>query len=87
MSIASKSSRVLMAAAAAALFAGGAGLAPSAAEAARDYIKCMGTNACKGQGACQTATSGCKGLNACKGQGWVPTSTVGECRDMGGTPS
>jgi hypothetical protein len=30
-----------------------------------------GVNACRGQSACNTATSSCKGLNTCKGKGYL----------------
>jgi len=73
-----------LATAAAALFISGAALtmAPSVAEAAQ--VKCVGANACKGQGACKTAKNDCKGLNACKGQGFVMTDSKADCKSMGG---
>ncbi len=49
-----------------------------------DGVKCSGINACKGQSACQTASSSCKGQNACKGQGWTEVGTASECTSKGG---
>ncbi len=37
---------------------------------ANDSVHCFGTNACKGQSDCETATNGCKTQNECKGKGW-----------------
>jgi hypothetical protein len=47
-------------------------------------VKCSGINACKGKGACSTASNGCGGQNACKGKGWIE-ATAKECKDQGGT--
>jgi hypothetical protein len=49
-------------------------------------IKCVGGNACKGQSACKTATSGsdCKGKNSCKGKGYVITADAKSCEAAGG---
>src|SRR6266436_7618369 len=49
-------------------------------------IKCVGGNACKGQSACKTATSGsdCKGKNSCKGKGYVITADAKSCEAKGG---
>ena len=47
-------------------------------------VHCMGSNACKGQSACKTASSSCKGQNACKGQGFIDM-TKAECEAAGGT--
>ncbi len=49
-----------------------------------DGVKCGGTNACKGQSACKSATNSCKGQNACKGQGWTESGTSLECNAKGG---
>jgi hypothetical protein len=49
-----------------------------------DGVKCGGTNACKGQSACKSATNSCKGQNACKGQGWTESGTSLECGAKGG---
>ncbi len=58
-----------LATAAAGLFATAGIPAVYAKEAAK--IHCDGANACKGQSACQTASSACKGQNSCKGKGWL----------------
>lgn len=82
----SKLNGVVMAAAAAALFAAGTvATVSSPAEAAG--VKCVGANACKGQSACKTASSSCKGMNACKGQGWTETSDADACAKAGGKPA
>ena len=72
---------VLIAAAAAALFA--AGTIASVAQA-QDGVKCAGVNSCKGTSACKTASSSCKGMNACKGQGWISVKDTAECTSKGG---
>jgi hypothetical protein len=64
---------------AAALFAAGTISTSAFAE-----VKCAGTNACKGQGACKTSSSACKGQNACKGQGWTQSGNSLECGQRGG---
>jgi len=43
----------------------------------------MGANACKGKGACKTATNACKGQNACKGKGFLEMSKA-ECDKVQG---
>ena len=72
-----------LAAAAAALFLAGA--APAPASAASDEVKCYGTNACKGHGACKSATNACKGQNACKGKGFTMTKDEKDCTAKGGS--
>lgn len=47
-------------------------------------VKCMGTNACKSQGACKTADNACKGQNSCKGKGVVQMSKE-DCDKAKGT--
>ena len=76
---------IALAATAAAVFAT-APLTSMAAshEAGEAQGKCVGGNACKGQSACATASTGCKGQNACKGQGFTKT-TEAECEEAGGT--
>lgn len=74
-----------LAAAAAALFAGGL-IAPTLASAADGEVRCLGANACKGQSACAGEHNSCKGQNACKGQGWINTSSAQECSAKGGKP-
>ena len=49
-------------------------------------VQCMGTNACKGKGACKTAANACKGQNACKGKGIVMMSPK-KCTAAKGTPA
>jgi hypothetical protein len=71
----------LIAAMAAGLFAAGAPLAASAGDS--DKVHCQGVNACKGKGACHSASNSCAGSNACKGKGWIVTSEK-ECKDKGG---
>jgi hypothetical protein len=77
-------SGVLLATAAAALFASGAVSAAAQEEAQEAPVHCSGINACKGQSACKTASNACKGQNSCKGQGWLPAATAEECTAMGG---
>lgn len=77
-----KSPGLLIAGAAAALFAAG-GLAPIVAYADDAMVHCMGVNACKGQADCQTANNACKGQNACKGKGFK-AMTQKACTDAGG---
>jgi hypothetical protein len=76
-----KSGATLSAAALTLAIAGG-GLVINSAQAA-EKVNCSGVNACKGQGACKTASSSCKGQNACKGQGWITTSAE-QCKAWGG---
>ena len=72
----------VIAALAAGLFATAAPIAASAADS--DKVQCQGVNACKGQSACHTASSGCAGQNSCKGKGWL-VLTEKECKAKGGT--
>lgn len=76
-----KSGSALAFAAATLLLAGGAA-APSA-HAADAKGHCMGANACKGHGACKSASNACKGQNACKGKGFVEM-TKAECEKITG---
>ena len=46
-------------------------------------VKCMGVNACAGQGGCKTADNACKGKNGCKGHGMLEMSAE-ECSKKGG---
>ena len=73
-----------LAATAAAMLMGGA-ISLTSAPASAAGIHCAGINACKGQGACKTASNSCKGQNGCKGQGWVEQSTAEACTAAGGT--
>jgi uncharacterized membrane protein len=81
-----KKSGLILAAAVGALFASSTFAAGGHGDAAADEanVKCVGGNACKGQGACKTAANSCKGQNSCKGTGWVMVKTEKECTDMGG---
>jgi hypothetical protein len=80
---------MLIAAAVASLFAGGAFADPKtpAKKDAKDtvaQVKCTGVNECKGKGACGGATHDCAGHNECKGKGWV-TLAEKDCKAKGGT--
>lgn len=77
MKISAKSGASI-AATAAALFLAGAIVSPiaNAAEEAKGH--CVGANACKGKGACKTATNACKGQNACKGKSFTE-ATAADC--------
>lgn len=83
MKINVNSGAAIAATAAALLIAGTAVSAPlqMAAEGAKGH--CMGANACKGQGACKTASNECKGLNGCKGKGFLEM-TKEECSKIEG---
>ncbi len=60
----------------------GAVAAPQAALANHhEKGQCQGANACKGKGACHTATNACAGQNACKGQSFIET-TKAECEKL-----
>jgi hypothetical protein len=74
---------IALAAGAASMFAVAPAFAADAAGA--PMVKCMGANACKGHGACKTATSSCKGQNACKGKGMMMVKSEKECMDRKGT--
>ena len=47
-------------------------------------VKCGGSNACKGQSACKSATNACKGQNACKGKGFTEQKDSAACTAAGG---
>jgi hypothetical protein len=84
MSVIRKSTGLVLAAAAATLFAAGSiSLTPS--PAAADGVKCAGVNSCKGHGECAGASNSCKGQNACKGQGWISSESAEACTGAGGT--
>ncbi len=72
----SKSASALAATAASLILAGAVSVPQASAEAAKGH--CMGANACKGHGACKSASNACKGQNACKGKGFVEM-TKAEC--------
>ena len=69
MKLNSKSGATL-AAAAATMFLAGSVVSTVSTSANAAPVKCVGTNACKGQSACKGGANSCKGLNACKGQGF-----------------
>lgn len=80
MTTAKKITGVLLAAAAAGMFA----TAPVAQAAKHEgKVMCEGVNACKGQSACKTATNACKAQNACKGKGAMEMS-MADCTAKGG---
>jgi len=80
MMTAKKITGVLLAAAAAGMFA----TAPVAHAAKHEgKVMCEGVNGCKGQGACKTAANACKGMNGCKGKG-VMEMSMADCTAKGG---
>ena len=84
MKMSAKSGAALAAAAAGLLVAGASISTSYAADAAMDAKgHCMGANACKGTGACKTATNACKGQNACKGHGFTE-ATKADCEKIQG---
>jgi hypothetical protein len=75
---------LLLASAAAALFASGVTLAAEgSAGAAEAKVHCGGVNQCKGKSDCATASNGCAGQNSCKGKGFKDMSKA-ECEKAGG---
>jgi hypothetical protein len=74
----------LLATAVALAFTGSAFAADASPSAQKPQLKCLGANACKGQSACQTATSDCMGKNSCKGKGYIVTSDAKTCEAKGG---
>ena len=89
MTISKKTSGMMLATAAAALFTSGCATQKThhdhdhgTADAGK--VSCGGINACKGQSACKTATNSCGGQNGCKGQGLLKT-TQADCEAKGGT--
>jgi uncharacterized membrane protein len=77
----SKSNAMLAAAALTLALSGSLMTAPSAEAASK--VKCYGVNSCKGQSACNTASSSCAGKNSCKGKGWL-SLTKAQCKTQGG---
>ena len=75
----------ILAATAAAFFLAAPVMTAGTVEAAQ--VKCVGGNACRGQGACKTATNACKGQSASKGQGFNLTESAEACTKAGGKPS
>ncbi len=84
MKIDVNSGAAIAAAAAALLIAGTAISAPMQLAAGDAKGHCMGANACKGKGACKTASNACAGQNACKGKGFLEM-TKEECAKIEGT--
>ena len=74
---------ILIATAAATLFASGAVKARAEDKAGADKVKCTGINECKGKGACAGAGGSCAGQNACKGKGMVVVPKA-ECEQKHG---
>jgi hypothetical protein len=72
-----------IAAAAATLLIAGAAISAPMQMAAGEIGHCNGANACKGKGACKTASNDCKGHNACKGKGFLEM-TKAECDKVQG---
>ena len=73
-----------LAATAAMLLISGTTIGATGAEAGMGKkVACFGVNACKGQGACKTASNACKGQNACKGKGFIEL-TKADCKAKGG---
>ena len=84
MKVANKTGTAL-AATAAMLLISGTMVASTGAQAGMGAkVQCFGVNACKGKGACKTASNACKGLNACKGKGFIEL-TKAECKAKGGS--
>lgn len=84
MSLMTRTATATLAAAAMALLAGGT-ISLTTTPAQADAVHCAGINACKGQGACKSASNACKGQNSCKGQGWVEQPSAEACTGAGGT--
>jgi hypothetical protein len=74
----------ILATAVALAFTSSAFAADASPSAQPPQLKCLGANACKGQSACQTATSDCMGKNSCKGKGYIVTSDAKTCEAKGG---
>jgi uncharacterized membrane protein len=75
---------ILIATAAATLFATGAIKARAGEDkAGGGNVKCTGVNECKGKGACAGAGNSCGGQNECKGKGVIMVPKA-ECEKKGG---
>ncbi len=74
---------ILIATAAATLFASGAIKARAEDKAGGGTVKCTGINECKGKGACAGAGNTCGGQNECKGKGVIMVPKA-ECEQKGG---
>lgn len=73
---------LMLATAAASLFASGMTMAAEGATA-EAKVHCGGVNSCKGSSDCKTAHNSCKGMNSCKGQGFLALPKA-ECDAKGG---
>lgn len=78
----SKTTGTALAAAAAALMM--SGTVSTSVSAHEGDVACYGVNACKGNGACKTASNACKGQNACKGTAFI-TMSKEQCAAVGGS--
>lgn len=78
-----KSTAIMLATAAAALFAGGVTIA-NGVQADEAKVHCGGITSCKGTSDCATAENACQGQNSCKGKGFKIV-TKAECEAKGGT--
>ena len=77
-----KFSGIAIAAAAAGLFSVVAAsnvYAADKAGATNASVECLNSSACKGHGACKTASNSCKGQNACKGHGMTMQPSKAAC--------
>ncbi len=81
MKISVKSGSAIAAAAATLLMAGAVSAPAFAADEAKGH--CVGANACKGKGACKSASNACAGQNACKGKSFTEM-TKDECAKVEG---
>jgi len=81
MRLVSRSGASIAAAAATLILTGIALANASRAEEAKG--RCVGANACKGQGACGSASNDCMTQNACKGKGFLRI-TKEECEKIEG---
>ena len=78
-----KTPGIVLAVAAATLFAAGT-VAVTPTPAMADGVKCLGINSCAGQSECASDNNECQGQNECAGQGWITTETADACGDQGG---
>jgi uncharacterized membrane protein len=78
-----KTTGVVLATAAAALFGMSNIVAAADMETSAAQMKCSGVNACKGMSECASASNACKGQNSCKAHGWMNMSKA-DCDAKGG---
>lgn len=79
-----KLTAAFLASAVAGLFLSGNVMAEEAPSGEEVKVKCEGTNACHGKGACKSEGNGCAGQNSCKGKGWEFKASKEECEKAGG---